>query len=234
MSFPGSVDNGEVDTEYSPDHRQSAQELWFRACDKRVSALELQVHRLLNAEHPPEADYAHIPAAEWQDICAELETLRAFKARVPDDKPEMDDADLAAAYMLGRYASAEIPTRMNRQHYRRGWLAGTKANQEMQQHLDETAWDELTAERDALKEELEQLRATRPDMDEHGVHLSHDAYDMLEREAAIGRSVPWNDIRFCTTVTDRVAWINSEFDPNDEINSVRNWLNENTPKEAAE
>jgi hypothetical protein len=32
------------------------------------------------AAHPPEADYAHIPAAEWEAICAELEGLRKFKA----------------------------------------------------------------------------------------------------------------------------------------------------------
>ncbi len=52
MTILGSVDNGEVDVEYTPnpDHRQSAQEQWFRACDKRISSLELQVHRLLNAE----------------------------------------------------------------------------------------------------------------------------------------------------------------------------------------
>jgi hypothetical protein len=133
--------------------------------------LECQVHRLLNAEHPPEADYtkhnpiesgiakyvpkgfftpdyAHIPTAEWESICAELEFLRS----------------------------------------------------------------------------------KRPDMDENGVYLSHDAYDVLERYAAIGRSVPWDDL---------IVWmINPDSAPDAERelagNNVVRWIWANAPEMSAE
>lgn len=152
MTIPGS--DGNIDLEYSPDpdHRQSAQELWFRKCDKRISALELAVHRLLNAEHPPEADYAHIPAAEWQDICAELESLRS----------------------------------------------------------------------------------TRPDMDENGVTLSHDAYDALEREAAIGRSVPFKLIAKHTILVQAYERAFPKDDTDYTSRRVLAWLKDYAPKEAAE
>ncbi len=45
---------------------------------------------------------------------------------------------------------------------------------------------------------LEDGKRSRPTMDSEGVTLSHDAYDALERYAAIGRSVPWNEITRAT------------------------------------
>ena len=42
---------------------------------------------------------------------------------------------------------------------------------------------------------LEDGKRSRPTMDSEGVLLSHDAYDELERQAAIGRSVPWPLLR---------------------------------------
>jgi hypothetical protein len=54
--------------------------------EARIAALELQVHRLLNAEpHVPEADWAHIPAAEWEAICEELEGLRGTRPTMDSD-----------------------------------------------------------------------------------------------------------------------------------------------------
>jgi len=60
------------------------------------------------AAHPPEADYAHIPAAEWEDICAELEGLRTQWAEVPWAAlrdPELFDNSAT----IGAWIRAEAP-----------------------------------------------------------------------------------------------------------------------------
>jgi hypothetical protein len=102
LRIAGSLDNGTLDTEYTPrperiicagDERHSDHE-------RRIAALELHVHRLLNAEPDSDGltaaymlgaydgkhgtgtatDYAHIPLAEWQDIMEDLEQLRSGKS----------------------------------------------------------------------------------------------------------------------------------------------------------
>ena len=99
---PGSVDG--VDLEYTPkpervicaaeerhadqDKRIGNQQEQLRQHEQgladhsqRITALELMVHRLLNPDDDEapstKAAYAHIPTAEWEDICDKLEAARA-------------------------------------------------------------------------------------------------------------------------------------------------------------
>ena len=72
---------------------------------------------------------------------------------------------------------------------------------------------------------LEDGKRSRPTMDSEGVLLSHDAYDELERQAAIGRSVPWDALR---TVLMDMNQTSIEF------HDINDWVYANAPKEAAE
>lgn len=115
-SFAGSMDSGATDMEYSPimyppksTRIICASDEQHDALERRIAALELQVHRLINSEpHPPEADYAHIPAAEWEAICAELEAMRAWKASVPWKSIErlLNDARNEGSFLVGDYVAA--------------------------------------------------------------------------------------------------------------------------------
>ena len=63
--------------------------------EARIAQLEAAqpkptISRWPAADHPPEGDWAHIPSAEWEAICEELESLRKFKAGVP--WPEIQNA----------------------------------------------------------------------------------------------------------------------------------------------
>ncbi len=107
MSIPGSIENGSIDTEFTPilhaiDGKYCAADERFASVNEAIGLLQYnaeqdserisdllvrvekleaaqpipQISRWPAAAHPPEGDWAHIPAAEWEAICAELEALR--------------------------------------------------------------------------------------------------------------------------------------------------------------
>ena len=77
---------------------------------------------------------------------------------------------------------------------------------------------------------LEDGKRSRPTMDSEGVTLSHDAYDALERDAAIGRSVPRKEI------TTLLAWVDTfeaSFPWPKYMQAIEQWLDGNAPEDEA-
>lgn len=77
---------------------------------------------------------------------------------------------------------------------------------------------------------LEDGKRSRPTMDSEGVLLSHDAYDALERDAAIGRSVPRKEI------TTLLAWVDTfeaSFPWPKYMQAIEQWLDGNAPEDEA-
>jgi len=77
----GLLQYGQQQTDDLADQRHNDHE-------RRIAMLEAAqpvpaISRWHSAPHVPEGDWAHIPSSVWEDICAELEALRQFKAGVP-------------------------------------------------------------------------------------------------------------------------------------------------------
>ena len=129
--YPGSLDNGATDVEYSPtiERKICAQDERFASVNEAIGRLEYNLEQHIEkcadglapladfissswavideletriaqleaeqpkptisrwpaAAHPPEGDWAHIPAAEWEAIVEELEWLRNQRAVMDAD-----------------------------------------------------------------------------------------------------------------------------------------------------
>lgn len=156
--------------EYTPtmkaaDHISAADQRRYDH-EKRISALELQVRRLLNKE--PDMELSS--DVTWQ---RGFEDGKAYMLRV--EPSTSSEAAWLKGFEDGRAAALRFE----------GDFA----------HVPGVEWQ-------ALKEELETLRRTHGIVgSDNDVLMSHDAYDMLERQAAIGRGVPWSALGCCVGAT---------------------------------
>lgn len=89
--YPGSIANGEIDTEYSPricaqdEHYATKAEVTALTADTWavIDELEARIAKLEAAQPKPLGDaYAHIPIAEWLDFKEELEAARVRLAEL--------------------------------------------------------------------------------------------------------------------------------------------------------
>jgi hypothetical protein len=124
--------------------------------------------------------------------------------RPANETPDSDDG-LTAAYMLGAYDG------------KHGTGTGTDYA-----HIPLAEWQDITTE-------LEWLRLQRPTQDEDGVLIDNEAWAVLQRDAAIGASVPWEALEW---VWAGAASVNAA--PSPDIEAVKAWIDAHAPKEAAE
>ena len=179
MSIPGSIENGSIDTEYTPDHDRKicALDEKFASVNEAIGLLDYKLEQHITQCADGLAPLADFISASWaviDELVTRIEQLEAAQP-IPQIQRLPDGDALTAVYMVG----------------------------------------------------LEDGKRSRPTMDSEGVTLSHDAYDALERDAAIGRSVPWVALCECVYAAGRDSVAK------DDSNKAQEWLDANAPEDEA-
>lgn len=184
--YPGSIDNGAIDTEHSPilyppkSDRICAADERFASVNEAIGLLDYKLEQHITQCADGLAPLADFISASWaviDELVTRIEQLEAAQP-IPQIQRLPDGDALTAVYMVG----------------------------------------------------LEDGKRSRPTMDSEGVTLSHDAYDALERDAAIGRSVPRKEI------TTLLAWVDTfeaSFPWPKYMQAIEQWLDGNAPEDEA-
>jgi hypothetical protein len=232
LRIAGSLDNGATDAEYTPIHEPLVRAGYNRRTNKtvlyvanpdgetativsgagdRIICAGEEGHAELLRLIESVAELATGNAARITEMEKSMAGLSVIVAdacktihRLLNAEPDSDDG-LTAAYMLGAYDG------------KHGTGTGTDYA-----HIPLAEWQDITTE-------LEWLRLQRPTQDEDGVLIDNEAWAVLQRDAAIGASVPWEALEW---VWAGAASVNAA--PSPDIEAVKAWIDAHAPKEAAE